>query len=370
VTEVLNVQKVSGVSGSEAHLLSVLPLLRERGWDARMLVLHEGEPGAREFADAMRARNVPTETMRMRFDLDPTVPARLAVRRPTILHTHLVHADVLGLPAGALARVPVRISTKHGFNEFRSNRLIAAADRAAARFAHRQIAISRGLARYLAQTQGFAEKDFTVVHYGIDAGPDPSSPPAPTRLCAVGRLIPIKGFDLLLRAFAAARAEVPALTLELAGAGPLEAELRAAAPEGVTFLGRVAPVAEVYERNAVVVIPSRGEGFGMVALEAAERGRAAIVSDVGGLPEIVADGETGIVVPSEDVAALTRAIVALARDPELVRRYGEAARRRALAQFSAEAAADGVEAVYRDLLHQRSIAAPASSASTKSTDTR
>ena len=370
MTVVLNVQKVSGVSGSEAHLLSVLPLLRERGWDARMLVLHEGEPGAREFVEAMREANVPTETMRMRFDLDPTVPARLATRRPEILHTHLVHADVLGLPAGALAHVPIRISTKHGFNEFRSNRLVSAADRAAGRFAHRQIAISHGLARYLAQTEGFAEDAFTVVHYGIDAGPEPPPPPAPTRLCAVGRLIPIKGFDLLLRAFAAARAEVPELTLEIAGAGPLDAELRRAAPDGVTFLGRVSPVAEVYERNAIVVVPSRGEGFGMVALEAAERGRAAVVSDVGGLPEIVADGETGVVVPAEDVGALTRALVVLARDDELVRQYGHAARRRALDQFSAGSAADGVEAVYRDLLHKRSIAAPASSASTKSNDTR
>jgi glycosyltransferase involved in cell wall biosynthesis len=306
----------------------------------------------------------------MRFDLDPTVPLRLAARRPEILHTHLVHADVLGLPAGALARVPIRISTKHGFNEFRTNRLVSAADRAAARFAHRQIAISRGLARYLAQTEGFAEDDFTVVHYGIEAGPEPPPPPLPTRLCAVGRLIPIKGFDLLLRAFAAARDEVPELSLEIAGAGPLDAELRASAPEGVTFLGRVAPVQEVYERNAIVVIPSRGEGFGMVALEAAERGRAAIVSDVGGLPEIVADGETGVVVPSEDVEALARAIVVLSRDAELVREYGHAARRRALDQFSAGAAADGVEAVYRDLLHQRSTAPAASRTSRKSNGTR
>jgi glycosyltransferase involved in cell wall biosynthesis len=306
----------------------------------------------------------------MRFDLDPTVPLRLAARRPEILHTHLVHADVLGLPAGALARVPIRISTKHGFNEFRTNRLVSAADRAAARFAHRQIAISRGLARYLAQTEGFAEDDFTVVHYGIEAGPEPSPPPAPTRLCAVGRLIPIKGFDLLLRAFAAARDEVPELTLEVAGAGPLDAELRASAPKGVTFLGRVAPVQEVYERNAIVVIPSRGEGFGMVALEAAERGRAAIVSDVGGLPEIVADGETGVVVPSADVEALARAIVVLSRDAELVREYGHAARRRALDQFSAAAAADGVEAVYRDLLHQRSTAPAASRTRRKSNGTR
>jgi glycosyltransferase involved in cell wall biosynthesis len=243
------------------------------------------------------------------------------------------------LPAAALARVPLRVSTKHGFNEFRSSRAVALADRAAARFAHRQIAISSGLADYLAATEGFARDDFTVVHYGIDPGPEPPPPPAEPKLVAIGRLIPIKGFDVLLQAFAAARAQVPGLTLEIAGSGPL-----AFAPQdGVTFLGHVSPVQPLLERNAVVVVPSRGEGFGMVALEAAERGRAAIVTNVGGLPEIVANGETGLVVEPEGLA---EAIVELARDPERVRALGAAARARALSRFSPDAAVEGVERVY------------------------
>jgi glycosyltransferase involved in cell wall biosynthesis len=143
---------------------------------------------------------------------------------------------------------------------------------------------------------------------------------------------------------------VPGLTLEIAGEGSEGARLRGAASDGVTFLGQVADVRELYERNAIVVAPSRGEGFGMVALEAAERGRAAIVADVGGLPEIVEAGVTGLVVPPEDDAALAAAIVALASDHEGARQFGEAARARALSQFSAGAAADGVEAVYRRLL--------------------
>jgi glycosyltransferase involved in cell wall biosynthesis len=329
-----------------------------------MLVLHEGEPGAQEFVERMRAADVPIETWRMRLHLDPRVTARLARRRPDVLHTHLVHADVLGLPAGALARVPLRITTKHGFNEFRANRAVALADRAAARFAHRQIAISAGLADYLAATEGFDRAAFTVVHYGIEPGPEPPPPPAASRLLAVGRLIPIKGLDVLLAAFREARREAPELTLEIAGAGPLDAELRAAAPEGVTFLGRVSPVGPLYERNAAVVVPSRGEGFGMVALEAAERGRAAIVSDVGGLPEIVRDGETGLVVPAGDAAALARAIVALTGAPERVAALGAAARQRALTEFSADATADRLAEVYR------STAAAASSTSRKSKTTR
>ncbi len=369
-TEVLHVQKVSGVSGSEAHLLSLLPLLRERGWDVRMLVLHEGEAGAYDFVERLRSSGVPADAWRMRLDVDPLVFARLARQRPEIVHTHLVHADVHGLPAAVIARVPVRVSTKHGFNEFRERRLVALADRAAARFAHRQIAISHGLARYLAETEGFASDAFEVVHYGIEAGLAPAPPPAEPRLAAVGRLIPIKGFDVLLEAFRLARAEVPALTLDIAGSGPLERELRARAPDGVTFLGRVASVAQVYERSSIVVVPSRGEGFGMVALEAAERGRAAIVSDVGGLPEIVADGETGLVVPPADPERLAAALVSLARDPARVRSLGEAARRRAVTQFSAAGTADRIDALYRTLLQSRSTAAAASSTSRKSNATR
>jgi len=370
MTSVLHVQKVSGISGSEAHLLSLLPLLRERGWDATMLVLHEDEPGAHAFVEAMRSRDVPTEAWRMRLDVDPLVFLRLAGKRPAIVHTHLVHADIHGLLAAALARVPGRVSTKHGFNEFRTSRAVALADRAAGRLAHRQIAISGGLADYLAETEGFAAEAFTIVHYGIELGAEPPPPPLEPRLLALGRLIPIKGFDVLLAAFEQARAEVPALTLEVAGSGPLESRLRETAPGGVTFLGHVAPATRLYERNAIVVVPSRGEGFGMVALEAAERGRAAIVADVGGLPEIVADGETGVVVPSGDAEALAAAIVELARDPDRVRSLGAAARVRAAGQFSARAAADGVEAVYRSLLQSRSTTAPASRTSRKSNGTR
>lgn len=344
--KVVHVQKVSGISGSEAHLLSLLPRLRARGLDARMIVLHEGEPGARAFVDAMRAHDVPVEAWRMRADVDPVVFAKLARLKADVVHTHLVHADVHALPAAALARVPLRVSTKHGFNDFRANRAVASADRAVARFAQRQIAISGGLAAYLEQTEGFTPGTFTVVHYGIEPGPEPQPPAQQPRLLAVGRLIPIKGFDVLLEAFALARRQMPELTLDIAGDGPLADSLRADAPKGVRFLGHVSPVAPLYEEAAIVVVPSRGEGFGMVALEASERGRAAIVSDVGGLPEIVDHDATGLVVRSGDAEALAQAIVSLARDPARVRSFGAAARARALSEFSADLAAERVAAVY------------------------
>ena len=381
MTRVLHVVKVAGISGAENHLLLLLPALRERGFDIRVVMLHEDEPGAHEFASRLGAGGVPVEKLRLTRALSPTVLARLrrSIRRqrPAILHTHLVHADFHGLPAGWLARIPVLISTKHGFNPFRDGRAFAVADRTVARLADVHIAISRGLASYLAEREGFSEESFEIVHYGIEAGPEPPPPSGDPRLAIVGRLIPIKGHDVLLRAVAAVRRELPQVTLRIAGDGPLEHELRATVGElgledGVTFLGRVAPVAPAFEDAQVVVVSSFGEGFGMVALEAMERGRPVIASAVGGLPEIVEDGRTGLLVPAGDVDALAAAILELVRDPERAAAMGSAGRARALAYFSQDRCTDRIEALYRAALRlrkssqARSSANAASSASTKS----
>ena len=248
--------------------------------------------------------------------------------------------------------MPLRLSTKHGFNEFREGRWFGFADRSVGSLAHVHIAISQGLAQYLAETEGFDEEDFEIVHYGIaddgEAAPYAGSEP---RLLCVGRLIPIKGHLVLLRALAQARAQVPEVTLAIAGRGPLAPALRAYGRElgvedAVRFLGFVSPVQAAIEDAAVVVVPSLGEGFGMVALEAMERARPVIASAVGGLPEIVADGETGLVVPPADAETLAEAIVSLAGDLARAAAMGEAGRERALEQFTPERCVERVEALY------------------------
>jgi glycosyltransferase involved in cell wall biosynthesis len=384
---VLHVVKVAGISGAENHLLLLLPALRERGWEVVVVMLHEGEPGAEEFATRLEAHGVAVERVRLSRPFDPRVVARIASRarrdRPDVLHTHLVHADFHGLPAGRLARVPALVTTKHGFNAFRDRKAFATADRTVAALADVHVAISAGLARYLAEREGFDAASFEVVHYGIAAGAEPPPLPGAPKLAVVGRLIPIKGHEVLLRAVARARDRIPGLTLEVAGDGELEPELRASAAglglgDAVTFLGRVAPADPVLERAEVVLVPSFGEGFGMVALEAMERGRPVIASAVGGLPEIVDDGRTGLLVPPGDVEALADAIAELASDPGRVAAMGAAGRARALTEFSQERCTERIEALYGTALaaagerrfrrssHARSSAHAASSASTKS----
>ena len=357
---ILHMQKVAGISGSEAHLLSLLPRLRERGWNIQMLMLHEDEPGAWHFASELESAGVPVSALQLSADVDPIAFFRLSAtllrRRPRILHTHLVHADVYGQLAGALTGLPTRFSTKHGFNEFRQGRPFALADRAVASLAHVHIAISRGLARYLADTEGFDESSFDIVHYGIapreQLAPFPRQTP---RLLCVGRLIPIKGHIVLLRAFAMARREVPELELEIAGRGPLEPALRALAKElgiadAVRFLGYVNPIQGAIERSAIVVVPSMGEGFGMVALEAMERARPVIAAAIGGLGELVSHGETGLLVPPGEAEPFARAIVELASDLARAERMGEAGRARAVEKFLEEFCTDRTELLYRQAL--------------------
>jgi glycosyltransferase involved in cell wall biosynthesis len=357
--KILHLQKVAGIAGSETYLLSLLPGLRDRGWDARMLMLHAGEPGAFEFERELERRGVPVDAIRVRADVDPLAFAELVSylmrKRPAILHTHLVHADVYGQLAGAVARVPVRFSTKHGFNEFRENRGFALADRLVAGLADVHIAVSRGLARYLAETEGFAEDGFEIVHYGIRAGAPPPAYDGPPRLLCIGRLIPIKGHLVLLRAFAQALDEVPELELRIAGRGPLDPALRFIIDElrlgsHVELLGQVSPIQKAIEDVGVVVVPSIGEGFGMVALEAMERARPVIASAVGGLVDTVRDGQTGILVPPGEAEPLAQAIVELITDPARAARLGAAGREHALDSFREERSLERTELLYRSLL--------------------
>ena len=160
---------------------------------------------------------------------------------------------------------------------------------------------------------------------------------------------------MLLRAFAEARHKLPDLRLDIAGRGPLEPALRALAKElgvddAVAFLGHVNPVQTAIERSAVVVVPSMGEGFGMVALEAMERGRPVIAAEIGGLGELVRDGETGVLVPAGEVEPLRDAILQLAGNLRLAREMGDAGRRRALARFLQTTCTERTELLYEGAL--------------------
>lgn len=162
----------------------------------------------------------------------------------------------------------------------------------------------------------------------------------PPRLLCLGRLVPEKGFDLALRALARLVLSFPNLCLTIAGDGPERTKLNELTNElglshAVEFVGWIAPegVHELMNQATIVVMPSRSEGLPQVSIQAAQMARPVVAARVGGLPEVVLDGETGLLIQAEDSDALAYAIAWLLSHPEDAVRMGVAARFRAQEVF-------------------------------------
>jgi len=198
----------------------------------------------------------------------------------------------------------------------------------------------------------------SLLHNGLELpalAPEPL-PWSPPRIVCVGRLVPEKGFDLALRALARLAPRFPALRLTLVGDGPerprLEALTRALGLDGaVTLLGWLPParVPAVMNEATLVVVPSRWEGLPGVAIQAAQMARPVVATRVGGIPEIVLDGHTGVLVDQDDTAALAAAIAVLLERPRRAAEMGQAARRHARAAFDWQRYLDAHDALYRRL---------------------
>lgn len=159
-----------------------------------------------------------------------------------------------------------------------------------------------------------------------------SLPSIPHLLC-LGRLSHEKGFDLALRAFARVARALPGARLDIAGDGMERGALEALARElgiagSVDFLGWVSPgkIPSLLRRCSLVLIPSRSEGFGLAALEAAALARTAVAANVGGLREVIDHGSTGLLVAPEDPEAMAEAALRLLRDPDRLAEMGRCAR--------------------------------------------
>ena len=196
----------------------------------------------------------------------------------------------------------------------------------------------------------------TVVYNGIDphdfdsAQPYASSAPY---ILGIGRLVPQKGFDILLRAFA--KSAIPGWNLLIAGEGPerdsLETLIRDLGLEGrAKLIGRAdrAMAVSLFRGCGFFVLPSRMEPLGIVNLEAMAAGKPVIASRTGGVPEIVLDGETGLLVPAGDQTALAAALARLASDSLLRERLGVAGRR-AVGRFTWPAIAGQYAEIYSAL---------------------
>jgi glycogen(starch) synthase len=199
----------------------------------------------------------------------------------------------------------------------------------------------------------------SVIYNGVE---DPAIAPTPLpldppRILCVGRLAPEKGFDLALRAFAMLMAAFPGARLIIAGDGTSRTDLEREAADlglagGVDFIGWVAPdrIAALINTATVVVMPSRSEALPSVALEAGIMARPIVAARVGGVPEIVVDRETGLLIDPENFDSLANAIAFLLRQPATATEFGLAARRRVQRLFGFDQYVERHEALYKKLV--------------------
>ena len=365
--------------GAENHLLEIVKHQRASGMAVAVAYLR----GKGYWAETFRKLGVEVHCLGLRFygDLRPLLRLRQIVRggghgnadnpvRETgartglsalprtdfdLLHAHLPPAELYArLALLGMAPLPLLI-TKHNEERFSPGPGQRLLGRWVGRRAERVIAISDAVRRYMSGPElGLGAEKFATIYYGIDAAPFASVRDAEVAAVRrewglaedalaigfVGRLVEQKDIGTLLRGFAVFAARCENARLVIVGTGPLEAGLRQLAEElaissRVVWAGFREDIAAVMGAFDIFALTSVFEGLGLVLLEAMAARRPVVATRVGAIPEVVAEGESGLLVEPREPEALAAALGTLG-DAALRAQFGEAGRRRVLRGFTLE----------------------------------
>jgi glycosyltransferase involved in cell wall biosynthesis len=367
-----------GMGGADKQILCSAGELRSRGHDVLIVSLTTLGPMGLE----ARASGIPTESLEMRRGVpDPRGLLQLVrlVRawKPDVLHSHMVHANLMARALRLLVPVPAMVSTIH--NIYEGGRLWMAAYRLTNPLVDRMTIISEAAAnRFI--TEGIVPRRLLrVIPNGVDTERFRSVPGGARESLrksvglerefvwlAVGRFEVAKDYPNMLRGFAKVRERYPRTVLLLVGRGALQAETEALAQalglgSSVRFLGVRDDVPELMSAADGYVMSSAWEGMPIVLLEASAAGLPLVATRVGGNHEVVRDEETGFLVPSGDCDALGLAMVRLMESPEAQRRsMGERAREHVRIHYGLSRSVDQWEELYREALAGKGFALTAS----------
>jgi glycosyltransferase involved in cell wall biosynthesis len=360
------------VGGStENTLLSVTRMPRE-AFASSLVAGRTVDPPAGMAEELCRAQVPWVQLTRLRRPVHPLLDC-LALRdltrairsiQPDLVHTHSSKAGFLGRLAARRAGVPHTVHTPHGhvFHGYfarAATRLFIALERIAAPWTDRIITLSRAEAQdHLRHGIGRPEQ-YVTIPSGVDltavraARPTPLISGRPV-VAAVARLVPVKGFQYLIDAAPEVLRRCPRARFLIVGDGELrqglERRVRAAAmADRITFAGFREDVASVMAATDLVVLPSINEGMGRVLVMAMALGKPIVATHVGGVAELLGEGEAGVLVPARDAGALAQAISTLLLDGARAQSLGAAGRRRAPC-YSAEAMLEALARLYRDVL--------------------
>ena len=339
------------VAGGQIVALQLARAARDAGHTVSFVSPTEGPFLDRVGSEEMASRVVPVAGA---FDVRALVHLTRLFRDVDVVHTHGHFAvNVLARAAARLAGARV-LSHMHIQNAFRKGfgrRAQVALDNATARLCFALVAVSEATRSDLV-AQGYPADRIVVVPNGVDvhAAPTTRLADGPTVL-EVARLAEVKGQRTLLDAIARLDATAVLVGCDLERGGAYEDELRHEArrlgvADRVVFAGYRDDVPSLLAGCDVFCLPSHAEGMPLVVLEAMAQARPVVATAVGGTPELVVDGETGLLVPPEDAEALVDALGRVLGDPDRARRMGEAGRARVEREFSLAASARRVLALY------------------------
>ena len=372
---VLHLISSSGFAGAEQQILQLTRELRRLGCQAEILILHRRPPNLsrdHRLVVEANAQGIPA------YELND--PTRLSVHnswkvvnvlqqgRFDLLHTHDYKADVLGALIARLAGIP-SVATVHGLTDaYFWVKVYQQFDLLALRFHSRVIAVSSALRDDLI-AQGLSPAKVIMVHNAIDltafaANVDPTKTRSDLHIVngfpivtMVGRLSPEKGHHVLLQCAPLVLRRIPVVHFLIIGQGKLEGPLKHMASlwglaDSVSFLGHRDDVPSLIKLSDVVVLPSLREGLPITLLEALALERPVVASAVGGVPEVIRDGETGYLVPSADPERLATAIINVLTDRQKAARMAQRGRQYVQRRFVPEKMACETLQVYQCVLDE------------------
>jgi L-malate glycosyltransferase len=348
--------------GTELQMIELIRRLDRCRWNVRVACLRNQGAWLDRVAAAAPCAMFPVGSFRR-----PGVLRQLGsfvrwcrANRFAVVHAVDMTANIFGLPAAAVAGVPVRIGTRREVNPGRKA-VPLLTQRAAYECAHVIVANARAAADRL-RFERVAEHKVAVVPNGLDVGRFTvrrvRSPAR--RVVMVANLRPEKGHDVLIDAASHVLGRFPDARFELVGSGPEHRRLAALANErgvshAVSFLGHCETVPEQLAGADVFVLPSRSEALPNALLEAMAAGLPVVASAVGGILEVLEEGKTGLLVPAGDSRALADALIRLMGDTALAERLGAAARAHVETRYSFDRMVASFEDIYLTRLTKAGI---------------
>lgn len=368
-TKILHVITTISIGGAEIHLRELLAGLSRDKYQLELAFFKEEDLEARSLVPDFEDLGITVHDLGGEGRLSPGALIRLRrlIRQGGygLVHSHLFRADLYAALARGSDNRACLINSVHNPEDFYENRWVAGLAKWAARRQSKTIVISRAVRNHLATHLDLRPEKMPLIYYGhlpkkitgLDFRSELDLPQDAFIVGTVGRLSAQKGHSTLIRAFAQIYSKNPRSRLVIVGHDDqglrteMESLIRKLDLEGIVILpGFREEIPDIMASFDLFCLPSLWEGFGMVLIEAMAQSRPVVASGVGSIPEVVVDGQTGILVEPGDEDGLAWAITRIMTDPEGAGRMGRAGFDRQAEVFSREAMVRATEQVYDQLL--------------------